>query len=171
MRLNIGAGPIQPADWSNVDPDPQWGVLPWPARWARARFEGAVANHVLQLVAWPDLVPWLVVARDVLEPGGWLRLLVPDFPGAYAAALEGNRDWFPIAAEHEPSIDGALCLYLAQAGATRSVFTGPWLCDLMRRAGFVAVHQPRFGETAGPGWLTDLDTREHESIIVEGKRL
>lgn len=169
-RLNVGCGPVQPDGWLNLDPDEQWSAGVWPPdRWLEA--EGAVAHHVLQMVAWPDLVRWLDVVRLSLEPGAWLRVSVPDFPGAYAAALDGDSDWFPIADELEPSIDGKLVCYLTQCGATRSLFTGPLLCDLFRRAGFVEVHETGHARTSGPVWLTQLDSRPAESIYVEGRRL
>lgn len=186
MRANIGCGPIQPAGWVNIDPDPRWDrafggptlvTAPADPGWFHlvtaghpVGYEGAVAHHVLQMVAWPELVPWLRDVHDVLAAGGWLRVSVPDFPGAYAAALEGDRDWFPIADDHEASIDGKLCLYLTQAGASRSIFTGPWLCDLLRRAGFLDVHETGPAQTSGPAWLSQLDNRPGESIYVEGRR-
>lgn len=177
MRLNIGCGPVQPDGWVNIDTDRGLDVIPysptdpdWPVVFAAETVEGAVAHHVLQMVSWLELVPWLTAVRQSLGQTAGLRVSVPDFPGAYAAALEGNRDWFPISHDLEPSIDGALCLYLTQGGASRSIFTGPWLCDLFRRAGFVGVHETGPNRTHGPAWLTQLDNRPGESIYVEGFR-
>lgn len=178
MRLNVGAGNVRPSGWCNVEPYPQdWppeGVivadpltgLPWPD----ATFDGAVAHHVLQMVAWPDLVPWLGEVHRVLKPGAVLRLTVPDMLAAFDAYDENNSDWFPIDEKIESSLDGRLCVYLTQAGATRSVFTAPWLLELLSRAGFVdEAHIEEPGVTCSEHlWILDLDDRMGESIVVEG---
>lgn len=194
MRLNVGCGRDVRDGWVNVDCNqydtwplsfidasllrgdvpPANGVyladvrsgLPFRAQ----SFDGAVANHVLQMVAWPDLVGWLDEVRRVLKPDTWLRLLVPDLVGAFGAYQGFDPGWFPISDEHERSIDGKLCMYLSQAGATRSVFTSAWLSELCARAGFdeVAVIPGPF--TCGPDWMTALDSRMHESLIVEARR-
>lgn len=186
MRLNIGCGPVQPDDWANLDPDPQWNA---PLRdlgaIGSASIEGAVAHHVLQMIAWPDLVPWLAEVRRVLRPGGYLRLSVPDLAlvGRWLG-LDGRAvDPYPppISDEHETSIDGKVCMWLSQAGATRSVFTGPWLVELTQRAGYCAGEAGWQGwglddptkhrhYSTGPAWLTDLDLtpdRRDESLYVD----
>lgn len=197
-RLNIGCGLVVADGWVNVDekayrewPDRHRGQRyprpsdfdagPWIANplghmgaaglpWADESFAGAVSHHVLQMVPWPHLVPWLAEVRRVLEPGATLRLSVPDLMGAVGAYLADDRSWFPIDPAHEPSTGGALCLYLTQAGATRSVFTAGWLLDLLALAGFehTSVETPQ--SSMGPRWMLDLDSRPLESIIVEGRR-
>lgn len=179
MRLNIGCGTQVVEGWVNIDADhtltqldgiehgdPLEG-LPYDDD----SIEGAVAHHVLQMVDWLDLVPWLREVRRVLAPGAWLRITVPDFLRAVTAARRGDVDWFPIEDAHERSIDGKLCLYVSQAGATRSVFTSSWLSTLCLRAGFtpvvVAAHLDAVHE--GPEWLRALDSRGEESIVVEAR--
>lgn len=181
-RLNIGCGPVQPDGWENIDVDPGYpphryrlmdpaghNGLDWPA----ATFDGAVSHHVLQMVPWPDLVPWLEEVRRVLKPGAVLRLSVPDLLGAVGAYLAGDRSWFPIDPAHEESTGGALCMYLTQAGATRSVFTASWLAELFDRAGFAECSWSSSENgvliTMGPPWLVELDNRHAESIYVEGR--
>lgn len=178
VRLNIGCGPVQPDGWWNIDHDQAWanpltgatladplGTLPTGDDTA----EGAVAHHVLQMVPWPNLVQWLTEVRRVLRPNAVLRLSVPDLLGAMEAHDRGDRAWFPVAPEHEPSVDGALCMYLTQAGATRSVFTSDWLAELLLRAGYRRAWRTSCGNTLGPKWLADLDSRPAESIYVEGR--
>lgn len=181
MRLNCGAGNVRPTGWVNVEPFPEDWPPERPERLVVADpltrlpfedgfFDGAVAHHCLQMVAWPDLVPWLTEVHRVLKPGAVLRLTVPDLLGAFDAYDETNPGWFPIADEIESSIDGRLCVYLSQAGATRSVFTGPWLLDLLSRAGFMdEVQHDEPGITCSEhAWLLDLDDRMDESIVIEG---
>jgi hypothetical protein len=185
MRLNIGCGNQRPVGWVNVDPNPhEWDAHDtWPAGVIAAdprdpeyewpfepdTFDGAVCHHVLQMLTYPELVPWLTVVRTSMKPGAVLRVTVPDMLGAFDAYDEAMPDWFPD--ELEESIDGKLCTYLSQCGATRSVFTGPWLAELLGRAGFDRITQyESWAEPAslGPEWLMALDTRLDESVLVEG---
>jgi hypothetical protein len=184
VRLNIGCGPIQPDDWLNLDPDPQWNA---PLRdlgaIGTATIEGAVAHHVLQMIPWPELVPWLTEVRRVLRPSGYLRLSVPDLTlVAMWLGLDGKGGTDlppPISDEHETSIDGKVCMWLSQAGTSRSVFTAPWLTELCQRAGYDSAGEagwqgwasghPRHYST-GPDWLTELDLtpdRRDESLYVD----
>lgn len=160
--------------WINCDTDPQWRVphpaLLWPT--LQGKLDLIVANHVLQMVPWPQLVPFLLDCHSALRPGGILRLLVPDTEAAIGALMAEDADWFPISDEHETSVDGKFCMYLSQAGATRSVFTSDWLLELLRRAGFRAFDVVGPGVTRAPAdWeAMSLDSRESESIIVEAIR-
>lgn len=179
MRLNIGCGPIQPDEWLNMDTDPQWSAPLGSLSALRDRsVEGAVAHHVLQMVPWPELVPWLEEVRRVLRPSGYLRLSVPDL-ALVPDMLDGSQPPPPISDDHETSIEGKVCLWVSQAGATRSVFTADWLIELCRRAGFDAAGEAgwvqrqaghREHRSTGPEWLTSLDLtpdRRAESVYVD----
>lgn len=184
-RLNWGCGPDMRAGWVNSD------VMRYPAvhdngvlvtqghlgdirdglPYRAGQFEYAASHHALQMLAWPELVPALAELRRVLRPGGWLRLTVPDLEAALRAWTDDDVGWFPIADEHEPAIDGKLCMYLTQAGASRSVFTAAWLSDLLRRAGFDAAARLRPGMTLCPdAGIMELDSRPAESILMEAVR-
>lgn len=181
MRLNIGCGPIQPDDWVNLDSDPRWHApLADLGAICSGSVEGAVAHHVLQMIPWPELVPWLAEVRRILRPGGYLRLSVPDLALA-GQMLSGAWPPPPIADDHEPSVDGKVCLWISQAGASRSVFTVDWLVELCQRAGFTAageagwqfpglVQPVAVHRSTGPEWLTALDLtpdRRDESLYVD----
>lgn len=179
MRLNVGCGLVDADGWVNVDSDDYPHALRCDVLdglpFDDETFDGAVAHHVLQMVAWPSLERWLSEIRRVLKPGAMLRITVPDLLGAVSAFDDGRAQWFPIDDRIESSIGGKLCVYLSQAGSTRSVFTLGWLCELCDRAGFGFVHGSTYAlerkvKTCGPTWLTDLDTRLSESIVVEAQR-
>lgn len=59
-----------------VAPDAIWGAQSLADCLGGARFDYVIASHVAEHV--PDLVTWLAEVRDVLEPGGELRLAMPD---------------------------------------------------------------------------------------------
>lgn len=174
-RLNWGCGPDQPEGWFHSDlvgwKTGQHHVgdiaagLPWPDGF----FHYAVSHHALQMIPWPQLVPTLSELRRVIAPGGWLRLSVPSLLGAMQAWEDDDSRWFPIADEIERSIDGKLCVYLSQAGATRSVFTERWLCELMERAGFLEPKVAGCLVTDGLAGICDLDSRCYESVYVEAR--
>ncbi len=176
VRLNLGCGPVQPDNWVNVDPDPQWNAM-YPktlevCEFPAESFDVAVVNHVLMMVPWFELLPLLVEIRRVLRAGGVLRIIEPDLIGAFAAWRDGDTEYFPIDNDIEETVDGKLCVYLTQAGATRSVFTVGALQDLCERAGFRATVVLERGETTLPPEYgsCELDSRIGESVFVEARR-
>ncbi len=131
-------------------------------------FDHVVSHHALQMLSWDELVPALVELRRVTRQGGWLRLSVPDVLAAVYAYEVGDPDHFQIDDANEKTVDGKFCLYVAQAGTTRSVFTALWLEELCVRAGWVNPHRVGFAATTSP-WpeITSLDSRPAESIFLE----
>lgn len=176
MRLNLGCGPVRPTGWCNVDPYPQdyppervivadpLVGLPW----GPETFDGAVAHHTIMMIDFVNMTPWLSEVRRVMRPGAVLRISTPDILGAFDAYDENRPEWFPIPDTLADSLDGKLCLYLSQCGATRSLFTPSWLADTLSAAGFrdVVEHDDP-GITCGAPWLLDLDSRWDESTYME----
>jgi SAM-dependent methyltransferase len=172
VNLNWGcAGVISPR-WYGSDRD-DYGQdhvgdiadgLPWPD----GTFDIVVTHHTLQMLAYPQLVPALAELRRVLRPNGVLRLSVPDLERAWRAYENNDAGHFLIDDGIERSLDGKLCAYLSQCGSTRSVFTGPWLCELVRRVGFLDAWLVSFGATCTNHTdCVELDTRPAESVFVE----
>lgn len=172
MRLNVGCGPVIARGWVNVDAQ-QWGqpivgdvfALPF----AERSFDGAVANHVLQMIPQHRVLDALVELRRVLRVGGVLRVLVPDLLDAVAQYEQGNVEHFQLGAE--VTIDEALCTYLSQNGATLSFYTHESLCDLLIAAGFGRVTTViPFATLCDDDMLCTLDSRVDESLIIEAER-
>lgn len=172
MKLHWGCGPVVAAGWVNSDEDDHGqdhvGDIRDGFPWSEGTFDYCVSHHALQMLPWAALVPALAELRRVTKSGGWLRISVPDLLAAVFAYEVGDPDHFQVSDAHEKTIDGKLCLYLSQAGSTRSLFTGPWLEELCSRAGWVVVRRAGFAVTASP-WenITALDSRSAESIFVE----
>lgn len=176
-RLNWGCGPIIAVGWESSDvvgynrTQDHVGDIAAGLPWDDGTFDYVVAHHALQMLDWQQLVPALVELRRVTRPGGWLRVSVPDVLGAVDAWEKGDAAWFPIADEHERSIDGKLCMYVTQAGATRSVFTQTWLIELLLRAGWQRGRPTIARQSwSGIAGIVTLDSRESESLYVEAHR-
>jgi SAM-dependent methyltransferase len=171
-RLHWGCGPVLPISWVSSDRDDHGqhhaGDIRDGLPWDDATFDYTVSHHSLQMLAWPDLAPALAELRRVTRVGGWLRLSVPDLLAAVYAYEVGDADHFQVDDNHEKTLDGKFCLYLSQAGSTRSVFTYLWLEDLLIRAGWVNPHRVGFCVTSSPhADIVSLDSRPAESIFVE----
>jgi SAM-dependent methyltransferase len=81
MRLNLGAGALQPAGYVHVDIAPIPGVdvvhdldvTPWP--WANNSAEEIIGKDIFEHVDNP--IAFMTECHRVLQPGGLLRLQTP----------------------------------------------------------------------------------------------
>lgn len=170
IRINLGCGSIQPEGWVNIDSfdhgqtDLADARNPW--LFGDGAVDGVVANHFLNALDHHEIPGVLAEAHRVLKPGGVLRILVPNLLGAVNAWERGDLAWFPQA---DLSLDAALCTYTVWFGTHRSVFTPGYLHELL--ADFDTVLETRAHcAVLCPGWLTELDDREGESLVFEARR-
>jgi predicted SAM-dependent methyltransferase len=134
-------------------------------------FDYAVSIHALQDLPVLELVPALRELRRVLKAGGWLRLGLPDLDRAVAAYVRGDRGYFVVPDDDARSLGGKLSVQMTWYGASRSLLTADFADELLRKAGFRAVHVARFRETGTPyPGITELDNRERETLFVEARR-
>jgi predicted SAM-dependent methyltransferase len=171
-RANIGCGSVPVVGWQNFDVEPlsriveRWDIRhPLHSLWGP--YDYAVANHVLCALDHHELPVALRNIRLVLREGGVLRVMVPDFESAIHAWNDGRRDWFPQGDQVE-SIDARFCTYVSWFGTQRSVFTLPYLREVLTAGGFQEHRVAAFKfSTSGFDGITDLDDREGESLFVE----
>jgi predicted SAM-dependent methyltransferase len=166
-RANVGCGSIRPQKWANIDPH-NWDIR-MPARAAHCRlYRSAVMNHVLDHLDHHELVPALANVRDILQPGGVLRVMVPDLMEAFYAYQQHQEEWFP-QDERTGDLDAKFCTYITWFGTQKSVFTRPYLQRVLEAAGFRDVKACRFQQTwSDDERITELDDRQFESIFMEG---
>lgn len=160
LQLHIGSGPYNLDGWINLDIFPAqlstnvlWGL---PFTDGQCRF--VFLSHLLEHLFYPtDAMGLLNDIYRILEPGGVVRIVVPDIEQCLRAYQEGNREFFDKRVEHWGVGDGnatRLEHFLSYAGA------GPdpaWLFEAhkfgydfetleraLQRAGFKTIIRSRF---------------------------
>jgi len=175
-RLNCGCGPSAVSGWLNTDVIDAPGIdlrcdlrtgLPLRA----GTMEYAVAMHVLQDLAWPDIPPTLAELHRVLQPGGVLRLGLPDLERALEAYRRGDRDYFYVPDDDVKSIGGKLVTQIIWYGSVRTPFVFDFIEELLLRAGFANTTRCEYGHTASRyADIVQLDNRQRETLFVEADK-
>jgi predicted SAM-dependent methyltransferase len=173
-RLNWGCGPQPAPGWINADLLTAPGIeisrdirdgLPLESESVRY----IVSIHALQDLPYLDVVPALRELRRVLEPGGVLRLALPDLERAIAAYQRNDPGYFYIPDEESATLSGKLIVQMTWYGSSRMMFTYEFARELLLRAGFRDVSRCAYRETASPfPEIVELDNRERETLFVEG---
>lgn len=175
-RLNWGCGPEPPPGWINADLLEGPGIdlsgdirdgLP-----LESDSMGYVASiHALQDLPYPDVMPALRELRRVLEPGGVLRLALPDLDRAISAYLRDDPGYFCIPDSDAATLSGKLIVQLTWYGRSRVMFTYDFARELLLKAGFSGVARCAYRTTlsAFPG-IVELDDREGETLFIEAKK-
>lgn len=100
LYLNLGAGFHQRDEWTPVDlmVDPPGGIR-WDVRWGLPFETGSVrrihSEHFFEHLRFPDeVMPALAECHRVLEPGGELRIIVPDAARYIRAYARNDIEFF-----------------------------------------------------------------------------
>ena len=173
QRLHWGCGDSAKPGWINADVRELPGVnlvcdIRQGLTLPESSTDYAASIHALQEIPLADLVPTLAELRRVLKPGGVLRLCVPDLDKAIAAYQRGNRDYFLVPDEDAHTLAGKFITHILWYSYSRVMFTHDFIEELLLKAGFTRVNHCAFKSTSSswPG-ITQLDSREHESLFVE----
>lgn len=160
LQLHIGSGPYNLDGWINLDIFPAqlstnvlWGL---PFTDGQCRF--VFLSHLLEHLFYPtDAMGLLQDIYRILEPGGIVRIVVPDIEQCLRAYQDSNKDFFDKRVEHWGAGDGnatRLEHFLSYAGV------GPdpaWLFEAhkfgydfetleraLQRAGFSVIQRSNF---------------------------
>ena len=172
-RLQFGCGAFPAAGWINTNLQPGPGVdlvgdirngLPLPSD----SIQYIASMHALVELPYLEVVPALQELRRVLEPGGVLRLGLPDLGRAIRAYTAGDRAYFTVPDGEAASLDGKFIVQMTWYGTNLMMFTFEFARELLGRAEFREIRQVGYHETASPyPAIVELDNRPSESFFVE----
>jgi predicted SAM-dependent methyltransferase len=172
-RLQFGCGAFPAEGWINANLTPGPGVdiecdirTGLPLRSDSIQYIASM--HAIVELPYLDVVPSLRELHRVLEPGGVLRLGLPDLDRAIDAYRSGDPTYFSIPDDEMTSIDGKFVVQMTWYGTNLMMFTVDLACVLLERAGFRDVRRAAYGETTSPfSEIVALDNRPKESFFIE----
>lgn len=185
LMVNVGPGRGGRSGWVNVDilDGPHVNCLydcrkslPFPD----ASVSGIFCEHVFEHIDYTEEVPHFVSeAHRVLQPGGVLRIIVPD-AGRYLRAYCSGK-WEPLEELRELGPDRSdphhgskyetrmelINAVFRQGYEHKFAYDYETLEYVLRKYGFTSVIQQSCGETALDGLAIDEPARAAESLYVE----
>lgn len=183
LSLNIGSGGMGKPGWVNVDaiehPDTTFTQdLRAPIPLADGQARRVFAEHVLEHLTFEEELPFtLSEVYRVLEPGGVLRVIVPDARRFIEAYLSGdNARWRELGWDIEslPS-DIYTPMHVVnhtfhQGGEHMFGYDFETLAWVLRRAGFSEVVHQSFGQSLDPDLAIDQPDHRRYSLYVDARK-
>ena len=186
LKVNLGSGRRGHAGWVNVDFLAMDNVnCVWDCRRSLPFDDGSVrgifSEHFFEHLDYTEEIPTILAeSLRVLQPGGVIRIIVPDagrYLRAYCesgwGALTTLRD---LRSDHFDRYTN--CAYetkmelvnevFRQAYTHKFAFDAETLERVLLRAGFARATTAQFGQSLDPELAIDFADRAHESLYVEG---
>jgi predicted SAM-dependent methyltransferase len=171
IRINLGSGPLKIPGWIGIDGIGMGADLTWDLTRGVPFPDGSVnavlLEHVLEHFSFADGLSILAECRRVLEPGGIIRVGVPDF-GRYIESYAGDRRFVEDLRPGRPTALLAVAEVALHHGH-RSVWDGETLERVLTDAGFVGARRRSFGDSdlvPAP----DSSLREPETVYAEARQ-
>jgi SAM-dependent methyltransferase len=180
IRLHLGGDGERPPGWMTLhaeaenEPDILHDV-----RTGLPFIDGSVAAiylaHVLQTLSLTDGLRFLADAFRVLEPGGQVRIAVPDLELFTRAYVKRDVRFF----ERDYASEGGPWNGSVTEGFLAALYGWGHCCAydyelleaILRRSGFAGVRRSRLGESQHAAFRdAGLDTRPRQSLFVEAVR-
>lgn len=174
LRINLGAGEHPIESWLNIDMRSADLILDltWGLPFADGSVAYAFSAHVLEHLYYPrEALHVVQELHRVLEPGGVLRVVVPDIEKCIRAYATEDVDFFVDRRQTWtwwPTGDTPLESFLAYAGASAAPgdiaghkfgYDFETLSKLLRRAGFTRIER------------SDYMQSRHEALRVDDRSL
>jgi len=182
--VNVGCGPFVLPVFVNVDlyrHSPE--IVPWDCRWNLPFGDGSAkgirAEHFFEhLEAREEAPEFLLDCFRVLEPGGVIRIIVPDAGRMLDAYCRGpaDRSGFRELAVPEPFPDDLPTRMDVVNHAFHQWHEHRWgydaetLIHRLEQAGFTEVHQSAFGKSLIASLAADRDEHRPYSLYVEARK-
>jgi predicted SAM-dependent methyltransferase len=179
LKVNVGSGGEGSAGWINIDIGRHHRdqTLAWDIRRSLPFADGQVAmiraEHVVEHLEFREDIPrFFAEARRVLEPGGHLRIVVPDGERWVRAYASGDqREWNALGCtrlpDDMPSRMSMLNHVFHQGGEHQFAWDFETMEYALRRAGFEKIYKRAFGESGVNELASDLERHALYSLYVE----
>jgi len=182
LLVNVGCGASGKENWVNVDIVKEPGVtcvydcrrrIPLPAGSARALFTEHLVEH---LDYYEEAPVFFAECHRVLQPGGVLRVIVPDgrkYLLAYEGGWDALREFSPLARGDEFALETPMEVvnaHFRQGGQHRFSYDFETLHLLLQRCGFEDILERSYQESRLEELAIDAPWHETESLYVEAIR-
>jgi predicted SAM-dependent methyltransferase len=172
LRLHLGSGNEHKDGWVNVDLAGYPVEIAWnlarPLPLPEATVEAIFHEHLLEHLTLAEGLAFCAEAHRVLQPGGILRIGVPDAGAAARSYVEDPAGFLSRVRPGRPTPMLALQELFYYPGH-RTMYDFETLALLVRAAGFDGPEQRQFGETALEP-IPDSAHRRDETLYVEAVR-
>jgi predicted SAM-dependent methyltransferase len=181
ILVHLGCGPRVIEGWVNVDFDPPKGAFFADFRAPMAMGNGVAAHihceHVLEHLEKEVAQSFLRECARVLQPGGTIRVVVPDAGKYMNAYARGDELFFAPCSRIGGSVRPLTSRMeivnqmFRMGGGHRYAWDFPELALSLEQAGFASVEQSEYGKADVRVFIDGSDEwRRHESLYVNARK-
>lgn len=164
LKLNIGSGPKIKEGWVNIDLLDHPGIYKFDLRFGLPFEDNSCSfifnEHVLEHLEYADGFHFLEESCRVLQPGGTLKIILPDFESIFSAYLRKDRDYFDLVndsrlvrglAKEDRTIIDFVGYAVYQYGEHRALYDEEKLLHILRKVGFKTAGRSSFDPATDSG--------------------